>query len=60
MRKGEKMKISEFFEYNNQQVLRENENILVYLEQIFGKSTEIDRQMKKRIYFRKGNRSCNR
>ena len=28
MRKGEKMKISEFFEYNNQQVLEENENIL--------------------------------
>lgn len=31
------MKISEFFEYNNQQVLEENENILEYLEQIFGK-----------------------
>ena len=41
------MKISEFFEYNNQQVLEENENILEYLEQIFGKSTEIDREGKK-------------
>lgn len=54
------MKISEFFEYNNQQVLEENENILEYLEQIFGKSTEIDREGKKEFNFRKGNRSCNR
>ncbi|WP_173794116.1 McrB family protein [Dorea formicigenerans] len=53
MRKGEKMKISEFFEYNNQQVLEENENILEYLEQIFGKSTEIDREGKKEFTFGK-------
>ena len=43
------MKISEFFEYNNQQVLEENENILEYLEKIFGKSTEIDREGKKNL-----------
>lgn len=47
------MKISEFFEYNNQQVLEENENILEYLEQIFGKSTEIDREGKKEFTFGK-------
>ena len=52
-RKGEKMKISEFFEYNNQQVLEENENILEYLEKIFGKSTEIDREGKKEFTFGK-------
>lgn len=47
------MKISEFFEYNNQQVLEENENILEYLEQIFGKATEIDREGKKEFTFGK-------
>ena len=34
------MKISEFFEYNHQDELDDNENILEYLERIFGKSTK--------------------
>ncbi len=54
------MKISEFFEYNNQQVLEENENILEYLEQIFWESNGDRVAKEKKNYFRKGNRSCNR
>lgn len=46
------MKISEFFEYN-QQVLEENENILEYLEGIFGKATEIELEGKKEFTFGK-------
>lgn len=46
------MKISEFFEYN-QQVLEENENILKYLEGIFGKATEIELEGKKEFTFGK-------
>ena len=46
-----------FLEYNNQQVLEENENILEYLEQILGKSTEIDRLKGKRDLLSEGNRS---
>ena len=47
------MKISEFFEYNHQDELDDSENILEYLERIFGKSTEIEREGKKEFTFGK-------
>ena len=47
------MKISEFFEYNHQNELDDSENILEYLERIFGKSTVIEREGKKEFTFGK-------
>lgn len=47
------MKISEFFEYNHQAELEDSENILEYLEGIFGKATEIELEGKKEFTFGK-------
>ena len=60
MRKGEKMKISEFFEYNNQQVLEENEEYIRVFGTDFWEINGDRSRRKKEFTFGKVNRSCNR